>query len=88
MQEKSGYFVYRTTAVRTVINVNMHVTRRERGLGYKHCNENPIYVLPEKELRGLGPNFYIHVSVSSLYIQRIGPHIFLQQIGQTDCVNI
>jgi hypothetical protein len=26
-----------------------------------HCNQNPIYVFPEKELRGLGPNFNIHV---------------------------
>jgi hypothetical protein len=42
-----------------------------------HCNENPIYVFPEKELRGLSPNFHIHVSVSDLYIPRIGPHIFL-----------
>ncbi len=40
---------------------------------------NPIYVLPEKELRGLSPNFHIYVSVSDLYIPRIGPHIFLQQ---------
>ncbi len=40
-----------------------------------HCNENPIYVFPEKELRGLSPNFLIHVSVSVLYIPRIGPHI-------------
>ncbi len=44
-----------------------------------HCNKNPIYVFPEKILRGLSPNFRIHVSVSDLYIQRIGPHIFLQQ---------
>jgi hypothetical protein len=29
-----------------------------------HCNENPIYVLPEKELRGLSPNYNTHVSVS------------------------
>jgi hypothetical protein len=29
-----------------------------------HCTNNPIYVLPEKELRGLSPNSYIHVSVS------------------------
>jgi hypothetical protein len=27
---------------------------------YLHCNENPIYVFPEEELRGLSPN-YIHV---------------------------
>jgi hypothetical protein len=53
-----------------------------------HCNENPIYVFPEKELRSLSPNFHIHVSVSDSYIPRIGPHIFLQQNRQTDCVNI
>ncbi len=29
-----------------------------------HCNENPIYVFPEKEMRGLSPNFHIHVPVS------------------------
>jgi hypothetical protein len=40
-----------------------------------HCSENPIYVFPEKELRGLSPKSYIHVSVSDLYIPRIGPHI-------------
>jgi hypothetical protein len=43
---------------------------------------------PEKELRGLSSNFHIHVSVSDLYIPRIGPHIFLQQNRQTDCGNI
>jgi hypothetical protein len=35
-----------------------------------HCNENPIYVFLFWELRGLSPN----VSVSDLYILRIGPH--------------
>jgi hypothetical protein len=33
-----------------------------------HCNENPIYVFLFWELRGLSPNFHIHVSVSNLYI--------------------
>jgi hypothetical protein len=37
-----------------------------------NCNENPIYVFPEKELRGLRPNLHFHVSVSDLYIYRIG----------------
>ncbi len=32
-----------------------------------HCNENPIYVFPEKELHGLSPYFHIHVSVSESY---------------------
>jgi hypothetical protein len=30
------------------------------------------------------PNFHIHVSVSDLYIPRIGSHISLQQNRQTD----
>jgi hypothetical protein len=41
-----------------------------------HCNENTISVFPEKELRGLSPNFYIHVSVSDIHIPRIGPSYF------------
>jgi hypothetical protein len=49
-----------------------------------HCNENPIYVFPEKEWCGLSPDFHIYVSVSNLFIPRIGPHIFLQQNRQTD----
>jgi hypothetical protein len=45
-----------------------------------HCNENPIYVFPENNLRGLSPNFHIHVSVSD-YILPGSVHIrsFLQQ---------
>ena len=46
-----------------------------------HCNENPIYVFLFWELRGLSPNFHIHVSVSDLYIPRIGPHISCSRIG-------
>jgi hypothetical protein len=61
-------------------------------LRYVHCNENPIYVFPEKELRDLSPNFHIHVSVrlsvSYFYISRIGPHFFLQQNRQTNHGNI
>jgi hypothetical protein len=47
-----------------------------------HCNENPIYVFPEKELCGLSPNFHIHMSVSDF--PRIDLKIFLQQNRQTD----
>ncbi len=53
-----------------------------------HCNENPINVFLFWELRVLSPNFHIHVSVSDLYIHRIGPHIFLQQNRQIVCGNI
>ena len=42
-----------------------------------HCNKNPIYVFPEMKLRGLAPSSYIHVSVSDLYIPRIGLPILL-----------
>ncbi len=41
-----------------------------------HCTENRIYVFPEKELRSLSPNSYIHVSVSYLYIFPGSVHIF------------
>ncbi len=34
--------------------------------------ENWKQMVPEKELRGVSPNFHIHVSVSHLYIPRIG----------------
>ncbi len=41
-----------------------------------------FYVLPEKKLHGLSPNFHIHVSVSDIYISTIGPPIFVQQNRQ------
>ncbi len=54
-----------------------------------HCNENPIYVFPEKEFRGPSPNSYIHMSVNDLYIPRIGSHtIWQQQNRQNDPENI
>jgi hypothetical protein len=53
-----------------------------------NCKENSTYVFLFWELRGLSPNFHIHVSVSHSYIPRIGPHISLQQNRQTDPGNI
>jgi hypothetical protein len=47
-----------------------------------HSNESPIYVFPEKELRSLSPNFHIDVSLSNLYIPRLGPHISCSRIGR------
>jgi hypothetical protein len=55
---------------------------------YTHCKEDPNYEFPEIKLRGLSPNFYIHISVSDLYIPTIGPSIFLQQNKQTERGNI
>ncbi len=48
-----------------------------------HCNENSIYVFLFWELGGLSPKFHIHVSVSDLYIPRIGPHISCSRIGKS-----
>jgi hypothetical protein len=50
-----------------------------------HCKEpteNSKQLFPEKELSSLSPNFHIHVSVSDLYIPRIGPHISCSRIGR------
>jgi hypothetical protein len=58
------------------------------GLPITHCYENPIYVFLFWELRGLSPNFHIHVSVSYSYIPRIGPHICPASNGQTNPGNI
>ncbi len=33
-----------------------------------HCNGNSVYIFLFWEMRGLSPNFHIHVSVSDLYI--------------------
>ncbi len=47
-----------------------------------HCNGNSVYIFLFWEWRGLSPNFYIHVSVSDLYIPRIGPHISSSRKGR------
>ncbi len=47
-----------------------------------------IYVFLSWELRGLSHYFHIQVSVSDLFIPRIGPHISLQQNRKTDPGNI
>ncbi len=39
-----------------------------------HCNDSSVYEFLFWELRGLSPNFHIHVSVSDLYIPRVGPY--------------
>jgi hypothetical protein len=42
-------------------------------LDISRSNENLIYVFLFWELRGLSPNFHIHVYVNDSYIPRIGP---------------
>jgi hypothetical protein len=54
----------------------------------RHNTENSKQIYPEKELRGLSPNFHIHVSVSDLYISTIGLPILLHENMWTDPGNI
>jgi hypothetical protein len=49
-----------------------------------YTDEKTIYVFLFWEMRGLTPNFHVHVSVSDLYIPRIGPHLFLEQKRRID----
>jgi hypothetical protein len=53
-----------------------------------HNTENSKQIFPEKELRGLSPNFPIHVSVSDLYVLTIGLPVLLQENMWTDPGNI
>ncbi len=54
-----------------------------KGTDIEHCKGNSVYIFLFWELRGLSPNFYIHVSVSNLYISRIGPHISSSRNGSS-----
>ncbi len=45
----------------------------------RYCTEHRKKIFPERKLRGLSPNFYIHLSVSDLNILRISLPICLQQ---------
>jgi hypothetical protein len=42
--------------------------------------ENLKQIFPEKEYRGLSPNFHIHESVSELYIPTMGVSVLLEEI--------
>ncbi len=47
-----------------------------------HCNGNSVYKFLFWELRGLSPNFHIHVSLIDLYIPRISLHISSSRTGR------
>jgi len=42
--------------------------------------ENLKQIFPEKEYRGLSPNFHIHMSVNELYIPTMGLFVLLEEI--------
>ncbi len=46
----------------------------------RQATEISKHIFPEKEYRGLSPNFHIHASVSDLYIPTIGLPILLGEI--------
>jgi hypothetical protein len=47
-----------------------------------HCNGHSVYIFLFWELRGLSPNFHVHVSVIDLYNPRIGPHNSFSRKGR------
>jgi hypothetical protein len=51
----------------------MHALQRQNA-------ENLKQIFPEKEYRGLSPNFHFHVSVSELYIPTMGLPVLLEEI--------
>ncbi len=52
---------------------------QSQSTGQRYNTENSKQIFPEKQLRGLSPNFHIHVSVLDLYIPRIDLPILLQE---------
>ncbi len=55
---------------------------------YKLQRKSHLCILRKGIAQGLRPNFNIRVSVTDLYIPRIGPYIFRQKNRQTDYGNI
>jgi hypothetical protein len=49
--------------------------------------ENLKQIFPEKEYRGLSPNFHIHVSVSELYIPTMGLPVLLEEICRPEILH-
>jgi hypothetical protein len=56
---------------------NLHALKR-------HSTENSKQIFLEMNLRGLAPDFHIHVSVWNLYIPTIGPPIFAAETRRID----
>jgi hypothetical protein len=57
----------------------MHVSKIQTTL-QRQNTEIFKQIFPEKEYRGLSPNFHIHASVSELYIPTTGLPILLEEI--------
>ncbi len=61
----------------------LYLFTKSSSFPHLHCNGNSVYISLFWELRGLSPNFHIHMSVNDLYIPRIGPHISSSRNGSS-----
>ncbi len=56
----------------------------KNGFHTLHCKDKNTeiskQIFPEKEYRGLSPNFHIHAPVSDLYIPSVGLPILLEEM--------
>jgi hypothetical protein len=66
-------FVSNCVCVRVETVSSVHTLQRQN-------TEISKQIFPEKEYRGLSPNFHIHASVSDLYIPMISLPILLEEI--------
>ncbi len=82
---KSGGFIYTPLGVFTDSPSLEKVAPNwsPADVSQSYCNGNSVYIFLFWELLGLSPNFHIHVSVSDLYIPRIGPHISSSREGRS-----
>jgi hypothetical protein len=69
-------------------NSHFHILAKHSCALQRHNTENLKQIFPEKELRGLSPNFHIRVYVRDLYIPTIGLPILLQENMWTNPGNI
>ncbi len=69
-----GFFKKETQAVYFYYRKNVEAALQRQN------TEISKQIFPEKEYRGLSPNFHIHTSVSDLYIPTIGLPILLEKI--------
>jgi hypothetical protein len=66
-----------------ILATRTNTTRDKTALRYALQRQNTEIskqIFPEKEYRGISPNFHIHASLSDLYIPTIGLPILLEEI--------
>jgi hypothetical protein len=75
---------YKHSDIVPLVAIHRFLERREDQLSpstlQRHNAKNLKQIFPEKEYRGLSPNFHIHVSVTELYISTMGLPFLLEEI--------